>query len=113
MIDSLDKDILLDKEKLQEEKKLVETEYAVRQDFLNDLRNGVLNSAAGKRIMWDFLGLLNYQKMLFNSDPLVMAANSAIHDKALIVMKDLEEAQPGILFKMQNEFRSAQANKEK
>jgi hypothetical protein len=63
--------------------------------------------------MWDILGLLNYQKILFNTDPLMLAANSAVHDKAIVLMKHLEEAQPGILFKMQNEFRSAQANKDK
>lgn len=112
MIDNEDKDILLDHEKLAEEKKKFEEQYAERQKFLDDWRNGVLNSPAGRRIVWDILGLAGYQKKLFNSDPLVMAANCGTHDNFLLVMiKDIEEAQPGILFKMQNEYRSLMANK--
>lgn len=113
MIDAHDQELLLDHEKIATEKKLIEDQYAERQKFLDDIRKGILDSPAGRRVMWDFLGLLNFQKQLFNSDPLIMAANSAVHDVALTVIKNLEEAQPGILFKMQNEFRSAQANKDK
>lgn len=114
MIDAHDQELLLDHEKIAAERKLVEEQYAERQKFLDDWRNGVLNSAAGRRIVWDILGLAGYQRKLFSSDPLVMAANCGTHDNFLLVMiKDLEEAQPGILFKMQNEFRSAQANKDK
>lgn len=114
MIDSLDQEILLDHDKLKADKEAHEKVYADRQKFLDDIRNGVLNSAAGRRIIWDLLGLLGYQKRLFSTDPMVMAANCGMHDQALlVVIKDLEEAQAGILFKMQNEFRSAQANKDK
>jgi len=60
------------------------------------------------------LGLAGYQKKLFNSDALVMAANCGTHDNFLLVLiAQIEEAKPGILFKMQNEFRSAQAGKDK
>ncbi len=114
MIDADDKEILLDHEKLAQEKKRFEDEYAERQKFLDDWRNGVLNSPAGRRIVWDILGLAGYQRKLFSSDPMIMAANCGTHDNFLLVMiRDLEEAQPGILFKMQNEFRSLQANKDK
>jgi len=114
MINAEDRELLLDHEKIAEEKKAYEYAYAERQKFLDDWRKGVLDSPAGRRIVWDLLGLLGYQKKLFNSDPLVMAANCGAHDNALLVLiKDLEEAQPGILFRIQNEIRSAQANKEK
>lgn len=114
MIEHNDQDILLDHEKIKEEKKLYEQQLAERQKFLDDWRSGVLNSPAGRRIVWDILGLAGYQRKLFSSDPLVMAANCGTHDNFLLVMiKDLEEAQPGILFKIQNEFRSLQANKDK
>lgn len=108
-----DKELLLDHEKLAEEKKKLEELHADRQKFLDDWRNGVLNSPAGRRIVWDILGLAGYQKNLFNTDPLIMAANCGTHDNFLLVMiKDLEEAQPGILFKMQNEFIRTQASKQ-
>ena len=109
-----DKELLIDHEKLAEEKKAVEYAYSERQKFLDDIRKGVIDSPAGRRFIWDLLGLLGYQKRMFSTDPLVMAKNCGIHDDVLlVVIKDLEEAQPGILFKMQNEFRSAQANKER
>ena len=111
---SEDKDLLLDHDKLEAEKKALEYSYAERQKFLQDWRDGVLNSPAGRRIVWDILGLAGYQRKLFNSDVLVMAAACGTHDNFLLVLiKDLEEAQPGILFRIQNEFRSAQANKDK
>ena len=109
-----DKELLFDREKLAEDKKQLENVFADHQKFLEDWRNGVLNSPAGRRILWDILGLAGYQKKLFNVDPLVMAANCGTHDNFLLVLiKNIEEAQPGILFKIQNEFRSAQANKDK
>lgn len=112
MIDPEDKEILLDHENIAEEKKKLEEQYAERQKFLDDWRNGILNSPAGRRIVWDILGLAGYQKRLFNTDPLIMASLCGTHDNFLLVMiKDIEEAQPGILFKMQNEYRSLQANK--
>ena len=114
MISNEDKEILLDSEKLEAEKKAFDNANAERQKFLDDWRKGVLDSPAGRRIVWDILGLAGYQRKLFSNDPLIMAANCGTHDNFLLVMiKDLEEAQPGILFKMQNEFRSAQANKDK
>ena len=109
-----DKELLLDHKKLAEEKKKFEEAFADRQKFLQDWRDGVLNSPQGRRIVWDLLGLLGYQKKMFSSDPLIMAKNCGIHDDALlVVIRDLEEATPGILFRIQNEFRSAQANKDK
>ncbi len=105
-------ELLVDHEKLAAEKKRHEEAYSDRQKFLEDWRNGVLNTAAGRRIVWDILGLAGYQRKLFNSDPLVMAANCGTHDNFLLVMiNDLEEAQPGILFKMQNEFIRTQNSK--
>lgn len=111
MIDNEDKEILLDHEKIAQEKKKFEDAYAERQRFLDDWRKGVLDSPAGRRIVWDLLGLLGYQKRMFSPDAMTMAANCGIHDTLMILVKDLEEAQPGILFRIQNEFRSAQANK--
>ena len=109
-----EKELLLDHEKLADEKKRLEYKFAERQKFLQDWRDGVLNTPAGRRIVWDLLGLLGYQKKMFSSDPLIMAKNCGLHDEALmVVIKDLEEATPGILFRLQNEFRSAQANKDK
>lgn len=114
MINSEDKEFLLDEDNIKAKKKEIETAYAERQKFLDDWRNGVLNSPAGRRIVWDLLGLLGYQKRLFHTDPMIMAKNCGMHDDALLVlMRDLEEAQAGILFRIQNEFRSAQANKDK
>ena len=102
-----DKELLLDHEKLAEEKKKFEEAFADRQKFLQDWRDGVLNSPQGRRIVWDLLGLLGYQKKMFSSDPLIMAKNCGIHDDALlVVIRDLEEATPGILFRISNEMRS-------
>ena len=107
-----DKELLIDHEQLAEEKKKFEEAFANKQKYMDDWRNGVLNTPAGRRIVWDMLGLAGYQRKLFSSDPLVMAANCGTHDNFLMVLiKDLEEAQPGILFRIQNEFRSANANK--
>jgi len=109
-----DRELLLDHDKIAAEKAKLEYEYAEHQKFLEDWRNGVLNSPEGRRILWDILGLAGYQKKLFNSDALVMAANCGTHDNFLLVLiAQIEEAKPGILFKMQNEFRSAQAGKDK
>ena len=113
MINNEDREILLDHEKIAQERKQVDHDFAERQKFLDDWRKGVLDSPAGRRIVWDMLGLLGYQQKMFSSDALVMAGNCAVHDKLFILIKDLEEAQPGILFRMQNEFRSAMANKDK
>ena len=111
-MNSEDKELLIDHEKLQQEKEAIANSYAERQKFLDDIRKGVIDSPAGRRFIWDLLGLLGYQKRMFNTDPMIMAKNCGIHDDVLlIVIKDLEEAQPGILFRMQNEYRSAQANK--
>lgn len=102
-----DKELLLDHKKLAEEKKKFEEAFADRQKFLQDWRDGVLNSPQGRRIVWDLLGLLGYQKKMFSSDPLIMAKNCGIHDDALlVVIRDLEEATPGILFRISNEMRS-------
>ncbi len=112
MISNEDKEILLDHEKIAEEKRKYEEAYAERQKFLDDIRNDVIDRPGNRRFIWDLLGLLGYQKKLFSSDPLVMAANCGTHDNVLLILlHDLEEAKPGILFKMQNEFRSAQASK--
>lgn len=114
MIDEEDKSLILEQNKIDTEIKQQALAYSDRQKFLDDIRYGIINTPAGRRVIWDLLGLLGYQKRMFSSDPLVMAKNCGIHDDALlIVLKDLEEASPGILFKMQNEFRSTQANKDK
>lgn len=102
-----EKELLLDHDKLNAEKKALEYTYAERQKFLQDWRDGVLNTPAGRRIVWDLLGLLGYQKKMFSSDPLVMAKNCGLHDDALmVIIKDIEETSPGILFKISNEMRS-------
>ena len=106
MISNEDKELLLDHEKLAEEKRKFEDAYADRQKFLQDWRDGVLNTPAGRRIVWDLLGLLGYQKKMFNSDPLVMAGNCAVHDILFALIKDLEEAQAGIL--LQSEPRQTE-----
>lgn len=113
-MNSEDRELLLDHDKLNAEKKALEYTYAERQKFLQDWRDGVLNTPAGRRVVWDLLGLAGYQRKLFSSDPMVMASLCGTHDNFLLVLiRDLEEAQPGILFRMQNEFRSAQANRDK
>ena len=107
-----DKELLLDHDKLAAEKQAIDNAYAEHQRFLDDIRKCIIDSPGGRRFVWDLLGLLGYQKKKFSSDPLVMAKNCGIHDDVLLVLiKDLEEAQPGILFRIQNEYRSAQANK--
>lgn len=111
-MNSEDKELLLDHDKLKAEKEALEYTYAERQKFLDDIRKCIIDSPGGRRFIWDLLGLLGYQRRMFSTDPLVMAKNCGIHDDVLLVLiKDLEEAQPGILFRIQNEYRSAQANK--
>ena len=112
MISNEDKDILLDPEKLSAERKQYEKSIAERAKYLDDWRE-VLSTPQGRRIIWDLHGGMGFQRDLFNTDPLIMAANCGQHTLALAMAKDIEEALPGIMFKMQNEFRSAQANKGK
>lgn len=109
-----DKELLLDHEKIAEEKKRYEEIHANRQQLMDDIRNGVLNSGAGKRVIFDFILLCGYGSNLFNTDPLIMAGNCAINDRILnVLIKDLEEAKPGIVLMMSNEYKSIQANKDK
>lgn len=110
MIDAHDKDILLDRDKLAEDKKKAEQEYADHQKYLDDWRE-VLRLPAGRRIVWDLLGGMGYQKDLFSTDPLIMASNCGKHSLMLPLMKDIEEAVPGVLFKIQNEIRSLQLSR--
>ena len=112
MIDSQDKELLLDHEKIAAEKKLNEARLAEHAKYLDDWRE-VLSTPAGRRIIWDLLGGMGFQRDLFNSDPLIMAANCGQHKLALAMAKDIEEAIPGIYARMTNEYRSAQANKDK
>ncbi len=112
MIDAADRDILLDHEKMDAEKKIYERGLSERAKYLDDWRE-VLSTPQGRRIIWDLLGGMGFQKDLFNSDPLIMAANCGQHKLAISMAKDIEEAVPGVYAKMTNEFRSNQANKEK
>lgn len=112
MIDAEDKELLLDEEKLKAEKKKAEQEYAEHERYLDDWRE-VLGKPAGRRIVWDLLGGMGYQKDLFNIDPLVMALNCGQYKLCIGLLKDIEEAMPGVTFRMQNEFRGYLANKEK
>ena len=112
MIDAQDREILLDHDKLESEKKKLEQEYADHQKMLDDWRD-VLGKPAGRRVVWDLLGLMGFQKNLFSTDPLIMASNCGQYTLALALLKIIEEAQPGVTFRMQNEFRSNQANKDK
>lgn len=107
-----DKELLLDHEKLAEEKKQYERKFADHAKYLDDWRE-VLSTPQGKRIVWDLLGGMGYQRDMFNSDPLIMAMNCGQYKLALVMIKDIEEAIPGIMFRMQNEYRSAHANKDK
>lgn len=112
MIDANDREILLDKEKLAEEKKQVEKEFSDHQKYLEDWRI-VLGTPSGRRIVWDLLGAMGFQRDLFSSDALMMAMNCGQHRLSLSLAKDIEEAVPGVYARMTNEFRSLQANKDK
>ena len=54
---------------------------------------------------------MGFQNDLFNSDPLIMAGNCRGHKIAVAIVKDIEEAMPGVYARMTNEFRSS--NKER
>ena len=112
MISNEDKDILLDHEKIAAEKKQYERQIAEHAKYLDDWRE-VLSTPAGRRIVWDLLGGMGYQRDMFNTDPLIMASNCGQYKLAIALIKDIEEAIPGIMFRMQNEYRSAQSNREK
>lgn len=105
-----DKELLIDHEKLADEKKQYERRIADHAKYLDDWRE-VLSTPAGRRIIWDLLGGMGFQRDLFNSDALIMAMNCGQHKLALAMAKDIEEAVPGIYARMTNEYRSAQANK--
>lgn len=107
-----DREFLLDQENLAYEKKQYERRIADHAKYLDDWRE-VLSTPAGRRIIWDLLGGMGFQRDLFNVDPLIMAMNCGQHKLALAMAKDIEEAVPGIYARMTNEFRSAQANKDK
>ena len=111
-MNSEEKELLLDHEKLAEEKKTYMQRFADHQKYLDDWRE-VLSTPQGRRIIWDLLGGMGFQRDLFNSDPLIMAMNCGQHRLALAMAKDIEESVPGIYARMTNEFRSAQANKDK
>ena len=105
MIDN-DKDILLEPEELKEQKELFERSLVEREKYLDDWRV-VLSTPAGRRIVWDLLGGMGFQRDLFNINSLVMAGNCYQYKLALKLMRDIEEAVPGILFRIQNEIRSS------
>lgn len=107
-----DRELLLDHEKIADEKKKYEQGLATRAKYLDDWRE-VLSTPQGRRIIWDLLGGMGFQRDLFNTDPLIMAANCGQHKLALALAKDIEEAVPGIYARCTNEFRSAQANQDK
>jgi hypothetical protein len=109
-MNSEDKELLLDREKIDLEKKEFERKYSEHQKYLDDWRE-VLSTPAGRRIVWDLLGGMGYQRDMFNSDALIMASNCGQYRLAIAMLKDIEEAIPGIVFRMQNEYRSAKANK--
>lgn len=109
-MDIEDKDLLLDPERIAEEKKQYERGLAEHAKYMDDWRE-VLSTTSGKRIVWDLLGGMGYQRDMFNTDPLIMAMNCGQYKLAIRLIKDVEEAIPGIMFRMQNEYRSAQANK--
>lgn len=107
-----DQDLLKDPEELQLEKEQALQDLAEREEYLKDWRE-VLSTPAGRRIIWDLIGGMGFQARLFNSDPLVMAANCRGHEIAVKLLKDIEEAMPGIYSKMTNELKSALGRKEK
>ena len=110
MIDNEDKEILLDHDKLKAERKKLEEEFSVHAKYIDDWQV-VLGTPAGRRIVWDLIGGLGFQNDLFNSDPLIMAGNCRGHKIAVAIVKDIEEAMPGVYARMTNEFRSS--NKER
>ena len=112
MISNEDKEILLDHEKLVEERKQYERKVAEHAKYLDDWRE-VLSTPQGRRIVWDLLGGMGFQRDLFNSDPLIMAMNCGQYRLATSMLKDIEEAIPGIMVRITNEIRSNQANKDK
>lgn len=112
MIDAHDREILLDHDKLAEEKKQYERKLADHAKYLDDWRE-VLSTPQGRRIIWDLLGGMGFQRDLFSSDPLIMAMNCGQHKLALAMAKDIEESVPGIYARMTNEYRSTQANRDK
>ena len=109
MISNEDKEILLDHEKLAEERKQYERKVAEHAKYLDDWRE-VLSTPQGRRIVWDLLGGMGFQRDLFNSDPLIMAMNCGQYRLATSMLKDIEEAIPGIMVRITNEIRSNQAN---
>jgi hypothetical protein len=111
-VNAEDRELLLDHDKIAEEKKIYERGIADHTKYLDDWRE-VLSTPAGRRIVWDLLGGMGFQRDLFNSDPLIMAMNCGQHKLALAMAKSIEEAVPGVFAKMTNEQRSLQANKER
>jgi len=107
-----DRKLLLDHEKIAEQKKEYEQKAAEHAKYLDDWRE-TLSTPQGRRVIWDLIWGLKFRQVLFNTDPLIMASNCGKHEAALLLVRDIEEANPGIIFRMQNEYRSAQANKDR
>ena len=84
-----DRNLLLDHDKIESEKKLYEQKIAIHAKYLEDWRE-VLSTPAGRRIIWDLLGGMGFQRDLFNVDPLIMAMNCGQHKLALAMAKDIE-----------------------
>lgn len=104
MIDAHDQEIILDQEKLKADKKVAEAEYADHQKLLDDWRE-VLKLPSGRRIVWDLLGVMGFQREMFHTDSLIMARNCGQYSLCISLLAIIEEATPGITFKIQNEFR--------
>lgn len=105
-----DEELLLDPEKKEELKKIALDELATREEYLRDWRE-VLSTPAGRRIIWDLLGGMGFQKKLLHSDPIIMAANCGQYELARKLMQDIEEAMPGVFSRMTREIRSVQVKK--
>ena len=108
-----DKQILYPGEELQAIKDADDKFRVKHEKYMDDWRI-LLSTAASRRIMWELLGDLGLFKNPFNKDNHALTGfMCGQHDFALKLVNDMEEAIPGIILKMQNEFRSSQASDQK
>lgn len=71
---------------------------------LEDVR-ALLQRKEGRRFVWRLLSNAGIYRPLFTANSLEIARNAAEHDWCLWLMRDLNEAAPGIVFELAREFR--------
>ena len=101
-----EKKFLIEPETIQAQKDQQLLALSQKEERLRDWRECVLNTPGGRRIVMDLLGLCKINHNLFNLDAAIMGANCAKNEIGLEILKDIEDAVPGVYARIVREYKS-------